>query len=328
MSPEVIDQPPTPVVSVAMLAYNHEHYLAQAIESVLAQEVDFPIEIVVGEDCSTDGTRRILMEFASLHPTLVRPLLRPENLGMHANTEGILNECRGEFVALLEGDDYWTDPKKLRLQVEALRADPTLVGCYHRVRNVHDGPADSPESLSALCPRPDSRLSFNDLLDTCSMPTGSVLFRRAAWESYPDWLAALSGGDWGIFLLLARNGDFAFLPGVMGAYRQHSMGAWTALSRRRKIENAVRCYLAFRAAFGRSTAARLRRGLYVNLSRSVRHMEWCGDAPRDVRSALQTVLIAAVRLGRSPSPRDLWWWFRLRFPRLHRAFFLAFRTSR
>lgn len=328
MSSEVIGERPTPVVSVAMLAYNHEHYLAHAIESVLAQEVDFPIEIVVGEDCSADGTRRILMEFAGRYPTIVRPLLRPANIGMHANAASVLEACRGEFVALLEGDDYWTDPQKLQLQVDLLRADSTLVGCYHRVSNVVDTELGTPGSLSAPCPRPDHRLAFEDLLWGCIMPTCSVVYRRSAWDGYPDWLATLGGGDWGIFLLLAQKGDFGYLPRVLGAYRQHPTGAWTGLSRRNRIESVARSYLTFRKVFGRSTTAALRRGLCFHLARSVRHMEDCGDSPSEVRSALQTFMISAARLGHWPSPRDLWWWFRLRFPRAHRAFFLTTRASR
>lgn len=314
-----------PVVSVAMLAFNHERYLAQAIASVLAQEVDVPIEIVIGEDCSTDRTRKILADYAVRHPNIIRPLLRASNIGMHANAAEVLQACRGEFVALLEGDDYWTDPMKLRIQLELLRSDPSLVGSYHQVLNMPDAEPSVKQSLSAPCSRADYRLSFDDLLEACTIPTGSVLFRRAAWDGYPAWLADLSGGDWGIFLLLARSGDFGYVARPMGVYRQHSAGAWTGLSRRRRVENAARCYLAFRATFGPGTAVSLRRGLYDNLSRSVRHMESCGDPPVEVRRALLRVLVSGARLGRWPTPRDLWWWARLRLPRCHDFFFRAFR---
>lgn len=308
-----------PVVSVAMLAFNHERYLDQAIESVLAQRVDFPIEIVVGEDCSTDGTRAVLLQLLDRHPGVVRPILHERNVGMHANTKAVLEGCSGKYVALLEGDDYWTDTEKLALQVAALERDPSLVGCYHLVRSVTPEDRDSPGSYSHPCPHVDGRLRFEDLLWSCGMSTCSVVFRRAAWQGYPDWLRSLPVAEWSIFLLLAQHGDFLYLPRCMADYRFHGAGAWSGISRLRRIETLVACYLTYRTVFGRATAQQLSRGLYYNLSQSVRHMEDVGDPPTETRQALKLALSAAARLGRWPSSRDLWWLFRLQFPSLHGA---------
>ncbi len=190
---EAASSPGAPVVSVAMLAYNHEPYLAQAIGSVLAQRVDFPVEIVVGEDCSTDETRAALLRLAAEHPGRIRPLLHDSNLGMHGNTEAVLDACRGELVAFLEGDDYWTDPEKLALQVDALRADATLVGSYHLVENLSSLDSGEPGRTSHPCYRDDRRLSFEDLLWSCGMSTCSVIFRRRAWPGYPSWVRGTEG---------------------------------------------------------------------------------------------------------------------------------------
>src|ERR1700690_3713915 len=122
-----------PKVSVAMVTYNHEKYIAQAIESVLMQVANFPVELVIGEDCSTDDTRRLVKQYADQHRNLIRVLLPESNLGAHKNYAAVLSACLGEYIAYLEGDDYWTDATKLVRQVEMMDANPAMSFCFHRV---------------------------------------------------------------------------------------------------------------------------------------------------------------------------------------------------
>jgi glycosyltransferase involved in cell wall biosynthesis len=124
---------PPPKVSIAMITYNHEKFIAQAMESVLAQQTDFPIELVIGEDCSTDGTREIVEQFAARYPDVIRPILHEKNVGMHRNGQAVLEACNGEYLAFLEGDDYWTNPAKLQSQVLALSNAAECVGSIHAV---------------------------------------------------------------------------------------------------------------------------------------------------------------------------------------------------
>src|SRR3712207_1086613 len=100
-------------VSVLMLAYNHEKFIAQALDSALMQQVNFDYEIVIGEDCSTDNTRDILIRYQKEYPHRIRLLLPEKNLGMHDNLIQTFKACRGDYIAFLEGDDYWTSPNKL-----------------------------------------------------------------------------------------------------------------------------------------------------------------------------------------------------------------------
>ena len=116
----------TPLVSVCMTAYNHEDYIAEAIESVLAQQTSFGMELVLGEDCSTDRTGPICREYAAKYPDRIRLVTSPGNVGMRANYRRTFDACRGKYVAYLDGDDWWTDPQKLELQVELMESDP---GC-------------------------------------------------------------------------------------------------------------------------------------------------------------------------------------------------------
>lgn len=113
-----------PLVSVAMITYNHESYIAQAIEGVLMQETDFQIELVIGEDCSTDLTRQIVKEYQKRRPDIVRVIIAGQNVGMNNNMLRTEISCRGKYIAYCEGDDYWHHPKKLQMQVDYLESHP------------------------------------------------------------------------------------------------------------------------------------------------------------------------------------------------------------
>jgi len=113
-----------PVVSVYMITYNHESYIAQAIEGIMMQQTDFPIELVIGEDCSTDRTREICLEYQDKYPEIIRLLLPEKNIGIYKNSKSTFIECKGKYIAICEGDDYWTDPLKLQKQVYFLETRP------------------------------------------------------------------------------------------------------------------------------------------------------------------------------------------------------------
>ncbi len=126
-----------PVVSVKMFTYNHEPYIAKAIEGVLMQETNFPIELVIGEDCSTDRTREIVLEYQRKHPDIIRVLLWDKNVGPRKNALKLNELLRGKYVAFCEGDDYWTHPKKLQMQVDIMEANPDI-GLVHSGVDVYN----------------------------------------------------------------------------------------------------------------------------------------------------------------------------------------------
>ncbi|MBM3299903.1 MAG: glycosyltransferase, partial [Deltaproteobacteria bacterium] len=113
-----------PLASVLMITYNHRPYIAQAIECALNQQTDFPFEIVIGEDCSTDGTREIVFEYQRKHPDVIRVLTSDRNLGPMHNFLRTFDACTGKYVAICEGDDYWHHPEKLKMQVDFLESHP------------------------------------------------------------------------------------------------------------------------------------------------------------------------------------------------------------
>lgn len=113
-----------PLVSIFCLAYNHRDYIEQAIEGFLMQKTDFEYEIVIGEDCSTDGTREIVFEYASKYPEIIRVVTSDTNVGMVENAHRTKLAIRGKYTAICEGDDYWIDPYKLKKQVDFLESNP------------------------------------------------------------------------------------------------------------------------------------------------------------------------------------------------------------
>src|SRR5881398_3518635 len=168
-----------PTVSVVMIAYNREPLIAQAIESVLMQEAAFVVELVIGEDCSTDGTRRIVQAYARKYPNVIRALLPEKNLGMARNYDAVWQACRGKYIAWLEGDDYWRTPQKLQKQVGLMDANPHYSMCGTKtqiVTNSSDGAEKDAGVLEPPVLKPEYELP--DFLICYPMHTSSMLLRR------------------------------------------------------------------------------------------------------------------------------------------------------
>lgn len=212
-------------VSVAMITYNHESFIAKAIESVLTQETNFEIELIIAEDCSTDHTREIVQDYHQRHPNTIKLLLPDHNLGARQNSIAVLEACTGKYTALLEGDDYWTDPCKLQMQVDYMDSHPDCSICCHRAGIFYDGTPD--DAFSSYWPAGviPADTGLNDLLrDGDYIPTCSALLRRALVSKLPAWYARMPVGDWPLMILHAQHGHIHFLNRVMAAYRRHPGG--------------------------------------------------------------------------------------------------------
>ena len=121
--------PASPLVSVAMTAFNSEKWIARALDSALLQSTNFPFEIVIGDDFSKDETLSIARSYQEQNPGVVRVLSRSENLGMQRNFYDTFEQCRGKYIAWLDADDYWTYPEKLAIQAHLLESDPSVNVC-------------------------------------------------------------------------------------------------------------------------------------------------------------------------------------------------------
>lgn len=224
---------PSPKVSVLMITYNHEKFIAQAIESVLMQECDFSYELVIGEDCSTDRTREFVSEYQSKYPDKIRVLLPETNLGMMRNFVQSMAACRGEYIALLEGDDYWLRPEKLQIQVDFLDSNSEFVTCFHDVCVMDEVSGES--FLSSRSINKDV-FTIEDFLVANPIQTCSTMFRNRLFDNFPDWFHTLQLGDWPLHILNAQHGRVAFINEVLGTYRVHGGGIWSTQNEAKRIE--------------------------------------------------------------------------------------------
>jgi glycosyltransferase involved in cell wall biosynthesis len=233
---------PSPKVSVLMITYNHESFVGQAVRSALNQEVDFPYEIVIGEDCSPDATRSIVERLHRENPEKIRLLKRDRRLGGHQNLIETLSACRAPYVALLEGDDFWTSPHKLRKQVDFLDRHPDCAISFHNVSVLNcDG-----DTSERVVPGHWKRFSTcEDLLNLNFIPTCSAMFRHGLFPQFPEWIYSLPLCDWILHILNAQHGNIGFIDEVMGCYRLHKGGTFSTVSRldNLRVRDAVYGYL-------------------------------------------------------------------------------------
>ncbi len=217
-------------VSVLVTSYQHERFIAEALDSVVRQRTHFSFEILVGDDASTDGSRALIARCAGEHPDLVRTYFPEHNLGGGGKVilEELIRRSRGAYIAMLDGDDYWTSPDKLRRQVAFLDEHPDCSMCFHNVLcRYEDGSApDAPYND----PQQASELDVGALLDNCPVASCSPLLRRETIDPLPAWYFDLPWGDWPLYFLAARHGRIRYLPDVMGVYRIHSGGMFRGLS--------------------------------------------------------------------------------------------------
>ena len=228
-------------LSVCLITYNHERFITQALESALAQKTNFEFEIVVGEDCSADHTRQILVEYQQRYPNTIRLMLPEKNLGANRNFARTLQACRGQYIALLEGDDYWTSPTKLQEQVNFLDSHEECAICFHAVRVFHEDGSVAPR----LSPRFGHKKisTIEDLLGLGNfIPTCAAVFRNGLISEFPDWFYTLRIADFSLHVLNAQYGKIGYINKVMGAYRIHSGGTFSAASTSGNAHEVVRTY--------------------------------------------------------------------------------------
>ena len=222
----------TPVVSICCITYNQKNYLTQTIESFLMQETTFPVEILIHDDASTDGTPDIIRDYQKRYPKLIKPVLQSEN----QFSKGIrrilvtflLPQARGEYIAFCEGDDYWTSPAKLELQVAYLRNNPAVVLCFHDVTSVDEAGNELSNSLIAklMGGYQPARLENLYRIGRSLIPTLSILFRNLPVVIGPQGQWVLNGDTY-LFAMLARYGEMHNIGKTMAAYRCHASGVWT-----------------------------------------------------------------------------------------------------
>lgn len=286
-----------PLVSVILIAYNQRRYIRQAIESVLAQETSFSYELLIGDDASDDGTSGIVAEYAQAYPDRVRAFIRPENLGAARNAVLLLQQARGEFIASLEGDDYWIDPQKLEKQAAFLRESPGFIGCTSRIRCVD-------ENGRAIRGKPEwirqKRVFTLADFDGVHLPgQASSLMRRNIFRQPTHDYSVLTEADTMIsdrtaMLIFLLQGDFycfdqpmsvyRYAPALQGGNLTSRLAGEASILRDIQITRAMERY-AYEEFGRRIVFSRFRRELYAKAR--VRAVFGRSDAMRDAAAQLR-----------------------------------------
>ena len=239
-----------PVVSIYVTTYQHANYISQCLEGILMQRTKFPLEIVIGEDQSTDGTREICTEYAARYPDRIRLYLRDRrqtaqtdsNGNFIKSINGILTSlsCRAKYIAMCEGDDYWIDPDKLQKQVDFFSSHPGFTICFHPAQVIFES-GMKPDYVSI----PELRqnvFNFSMLLKENFIRTCTVMYRIDPNFSIPSWFMKVRLGDWPMNLLMASRGKIGFLNEAMSVYRVHQGGYWRSKPRSEVIIHIMEMY--------------------------------------------------------------------------------------
>lgn len=218
-----------PLVSVIMITYGHEKYIEEAIRGVFLQKTNFPFELIISNDKSPDSTDEIVKNIIKYAPEniSVNYIHHPENIGMHHNFTSALRTAQGKYIAVCEGDDYWTDENKLKKQIDFLEKNEDFTLTFHNVF-IRNG-----ETLSTDLDY-EKRLSSKDVYTIDDLSKGnfihtlSVVFRNMDIQ-FPEWYYTSFLGDYPIWMWLSKKGKIKYFPKKMGVYREN-VGVWSGKS--------------------------------------------------------------------------------------------------
>lgn len=209
-----------PFVSVVMIAYNVSKYIKEAIESVLSQKTDFPVELIIGEDCSTDNTREICLEYQKKYPNIIRVLCHEKNLGLTPNCIATHDACKGKYIALLDSDDYWTDNNKLQKQIGFLEANPDYSGCGTLSIKIFE--AEGKQELFGMTE--DQTFVLNDMITHRKFHTSSFVYHKEIWDKCGGIPPSISSNERAIFPMAAVFGKIKYMKDITCVYRIASIG--------------------------------------------------------------------------------------------------------
>jgi glycosyltransferase involved in cell wall biosynthesis len=238
-----------PIVSILCITYNHERFIKDCLEGFLIQETSFPVEIIVHDDASTDGTREVIEAYRSRYPRLIKPVLQDRNQYSQGKKPSVLvlPYASGKFIATCEGDDYWTSPSKLQKQIEFMLGDPNRILCGGRVAVVREEnptarkiePSQEYRVLSSLTP-------IDMLYGSWPMRTASRVAKRTIWSDYAERVNDSSLACDHLFKLfcisIGRHNSKAFgcLDEVVAVYREHEGGVWSSADEQTRIRESLK----------------------------------------------------------------------------------------
>jgi len=231
----------TPLVSIKCFVYNHEPYLRQCLDGFVMQKTDFPFEAIVHDDASTDNSAAIIREYAEKYPDIIKPIYETEN--QYSKKDGslsrIMNQaCRGKYIAICEGDDYWIDPLKLQKQVSFLETHPDYTMCVTEAK--------------VLAPD-NSYWEWQTYKEDCEMPTSTIIsrgmhfiqtctyvYRYSVYDDWPTVNNQCCVGDFPLFITCALKGKVYYLSCRTGVYRKcYNNDSWNSRINKYSIEQRI-----------------------------------------------------------------------------------------
>lgn len=228
--------PPSPTVSVCVLCFNHVEFIEQTIESILSQKCNYGLEVVITDNCSTDGTQKILLSYQQKHPDTIQLFLEPKPISFVENIQAYFTRTRGRYIAILDGDDYWSFPNKLEEQISFLENNADFNGCFHDARIIHQVDRSSPRKFAqsfhsfraySQINHYPSVLFPEHIITRTIVPSSSLVFRKTTemqafahncplkFDLSADWLGVLG---------VIRGSKMKYFNYQWSAYRDHSVG--------------------------------------------------------------------------------------------------------
>lgn len=225
-------------VNAVIITYNQQDYIEKAIEGAVQQKFGGEYKIIIHDDCSTDRTFQICNAYKNKYPSLIDLYKAPGNKGMARSWADALGISHSKYIAICEGDDYWTDPNKLQMQVDFLEANPGYSTCSHRVYKQKDDKRPKLDSEDMYAPSIEASYDIEMMAREGNLiATPSVVYRNGLFSSFPGWFDQTPIADYVLHMLNAQYGKIKYFPNTMAVYREHAQGAWGGRSRK---ENALR----------------------------------------------------------------------------------------
>jgi len=232
----------SPKVSVSIIAYNHEKYIAACLDSVVSQVTNFDFEIVVSDDCSKDRTAEIIADYALRYPDLIKPIYRNPNLGSRRNAIKTIEACIGNYIALLEGDDFWVDNNKLQVQADYLDKNQDCAFCFTNNYTFYEDRPEKKEICFTEKNKPPEKFDVTFFIKHNTLiPNNTKMFRREVQpKDFPEYFFDSYSWDWTLHILQTKNSLMGYIDRVTLAYRRHPGAVYIAQTEITVLENKIK----------------------------------------------------------------------------------------
>jgi len=239
-----------PLVSISCITYNHENYIRDCIEGFLMQETNFRVEILIHDDASIDKTANIIREYEKKYPNIIFPIYQKVNQKSKGKRPAFnnYNRARGKYIAICEGDDYWTNPFKIQKQVDFLESNMDCMICYTRAKLIKENGEEYGETIPNR--KKIKKFSyFEDQLRRNLVPNLTCVFRAGYLRKMPKFYFKHWCGDWLMHLFNSQYGKLGFIDEITAAYRKHDKGISKSIAKIDKIKNTIETYYSLNSYY-------------------------------------------------------------------------------